>query len=505
MPVARFERLETQDRGRRPDPAQGAGRRARVLRRDLPPQRVRRPRHRRGDGPGQPFALEVRDRPRDALPDRRRRGEAHPLRPRLDRRRRRRPAARVADLRRVGGLRDRRGERADGLLPRRLRARLLRGVRTRRRLLQAVELLLRRARARDQVQRPRVGIEWPIPRRRSSPRPSADTDAPTLQEVEADLPFRYGAAARLPISRGLRELESSETGDPDGSTRSCRVGRAVRSSPRDPRGAWPRRRGLAVVQGPSCGKQVVAHVDALESYGRRLAAGLARRSQSTMPPSRRRPCVGGPDVVARGACGRSASRAATSSAGGLPHDRPSVSRSRPAHVALGYTLTAATWMRRYMAGTGAAARSRADEVVGGARSGGPASVRNTTAPPACTVFTSAPRPRADERRRDGAPCSPIGAVAALHASRAACGRRPRSGSAGIHVRGRESAPRPLAGPEELQHRVRSSPSTRRRTRSRPAPRAGRPREPSCAARARRLRWAGGERRPVRRAWHPDVS
>src|SRR3712207_7973191 len=36
-----------------------------------PPQRVRRAGDRRGDGAGQPLALQARDRPRDALPDRR--------------------------------------------------------------------------------------------------------------------------------------------------------------------------------------------------------------------------------------------------------------------------------------------------------------------------------------------------------------------------------------------------------------------------------------------------
>ena len=52
------------------------------------------------------------DRPRHALPDRRRRGEARALRARRDRRRDGRPPRRLADLRRVGGLRADRGEHA---------------------------------------------------------------------------------------------------------------------------------------------------------------------------------------------------------------------------------------------------------------------------------------------------------------------------------------------------------------------------------------------------------
>ena len=75
---------------RRADPDRAARhrRRARLLLRDLSPRSLRRARHPRGDGAGQPLALRPGHRPRHALPDRRRRREARPLRARRDRRRR---------------------------------------------------------------------------------------------------------------------------------------------------------------------------------------------------------------------------------------------------------------------------------------------------------------------------------------------------------------------------------------------------------------------------------
>ncbi len=99
-----MQRLETRARGPDPDRAARPRRRARLLLRDLPPQRLRGARDSRGDGAGQPLALGQGDRARHALPDRRRRGEARSLRARRDLRRRRRPAPRLADVRGVGGL-----------------------------------------------------------------------------------------------------------------------------------------------------------------------------------------------------------------------------------------------------------------------------------------------------------------------------------------------------------------------------------------------------------------
>src|SRR3712207_3988929 len=85
------------DTPRRPgaDQAHRPRRPAWLLPRDLPPQRVRRARHRRRVRPGQPLAVAARGRAWDALPGRARDVEAGPLRARVDRGRPRGPAARV--------------------------------------------------------------------------------------------------------------------------------------------------------------------------------------------------------------------------------------------------------------------------------------------------------------------------------------------------------------------------------------------------------------------------
>ena len=63
--------------------------------------------------------------------------------------------------------------------------------RHRRRLLQAGPLLRRRHRARDQVRRSRrSGVEWPLPVDELQPS-QRDATAPTLAEIEPDLPFVY--------------------------------------------------------------------------------------------------------------------------------------------------------------------------------------------------------------------------------------------------------------------------------------------------------------------------
>src|ERR1019366_4916999 len=130
-------------------------RRAWVLLRDLPPERLQRARDPRGDGAGQPFALAARGRAGNALPDRAGCGQARPVRPRRDPRRARRHPSRLAHVRRMGGVRAVRREHADRLLPDRVRARLLHALRAGRRHVQAEQLLRGRDRSRDQVRRSR--------------------------------------------------------------------------------------------------------------------------------------------------------------------------------------------------------------------------------------------------------------------------------------------------------------------------------------------------------------
>ena len=63
----------------------------------------------------------------------------------------------------------------------------------RRRLLQAVELLLgRRVERGIRYDDPEVGIEWPLPVQELIPS-ERDATAPTLSEVADELPFEYRA------------------------------------------------------------------------------------------------------------------------------------------------------------------------------------------------------------------------------------------------------------------------------------------------------------------------
>ena len=98
-----------------------------------------------------------------ALPGRRGRGQARALRPRRDRRRAGRPAPRLADLRRVGGLRAERREHAHALRARRLRPRLLRDRRV-------ADVIYKQSSYYDPaIERaislldPDVAVAWPLP------------------------------------------------------------------------------------------------------------------------------------------------------------------------------------------------------------------------------------------------------------------------------------------------------------------------------------------------------
>src|SRR5215210_3218642 len=128
-------------------------RRARLLHGDLSRGRVGRARHPDRVRPGQPLALAARHAARDPLPDPSRAGEARALRPRPRVRRRGRPAAGLADLRRVGGRRARRRRGPPVVDPRRLRPRLLRPLRRGRLRLQVHGLLRRRDRGGDPLRR----------------------------------------------------------------------------------------------------------------------------------------------------------------------------------------------------------------------------------------------------------------------------------------------------------------------------------------------------------------
>src|SRR4051812_25306062 len=138
---------------RRADPARTrrARRRARVLRRDLPPGGPRRARHRRAVRPAQPLALAARGAARDALPARPR--QARALRARDDLRRRGRRPALLADVRALGRGDARRRLASPALRPRRLCARVLRGFRGRRRRLPPGRLLRPRPPARHHLPR----------------------------------------------------------------------------------------------------------------------------------------------------------------------------------------------------------------------------------------------------------------------------------------------------------------------------------------------------------------
>ena len=177
-----------------PRRAQAARRRARVLLRDLSAQHVHGPRHPGGDGPGQPFALGPRDRARDALPDRPR---ARPSWCAAGAARSSTWSSTSAAARRPSGewegfeLTD---ENARMLyVPGRLRARLLRAQRRRRRLLQAGRATTPTPpSAGSSTTTPRWAIEWPLPVAELKPS-QRDADAPTLAEMEPDLPFVYRA------------------------------------------------------------------------------------------------------------------------------------------------------------------------------------------------------------------------------------------------------------------------------------------------------------------------
>ena len=110
--------------------------------------------------PGQPLALPPGHAARHPLPDASRPGQARARGAGPGVRRRRRPAPRLDDLRRVGGRRARRRERRDAVDPRRVRPRLPRPERGRGLRLQVHELLrpgdrgghpLRRSRGRHRV------------------------------------------------------------------------------------------------------------------------------------------------------------------------------------------------------------------------------------------------------------------------------------------------------------------------------------------------------------------
>ena len=185
----------TVDAGGARDAARGAGaaraggarRRARLPAREL---------QRRGLGggggrgrlrPGQPLALAPGDPPRPALPDLARAGEAGPLRPRADLGRRGRPAARLADLRPVGGLR-----------ARRRRATASSSFRSASRTASACSRRSPTSTTRSRATttpRPRPGSPGTTPRSRSSwpladPQVSErDASAPRLAEVADRLPF----------------------------------------------------------------------------------------------------------------------------------------------------------------------------------------------------------------------------------------------------------------------------------------------------------------------------
>ena len=177
----------------RPDPARARRlrRRARLLLRDLPAQRLHRARDPRGDGPGQPLALAPRRGARDARLRRARRGQARALRARGDLRRPRRRAPRVADLRPVGGLRPQRREHAPALRAGRLRPRLLRAQRHGRRALQAGRATTSpTSTGPSSTTIPRSAIEWPLPPGELVPS-QRDLDAPLLRDVADGLPFEY--------------------------------------------------------------------------------------------------------------------------------------------------------------------------------------------------------------------------------------------------------------------------------------------------------------------------
>src|SRR3954452_16058253 len=144
----------------RPARAARVRRRAGLLRGDLPRGAVVPARDPDGLRAGQPLPLTQGHAARDPLPDAPRSGQARALRAGLGARCGGRPAARVADVRRVGGRRARRRAPSPAVDPDRLRARLLRALRRGGLRLQVhqrvrpgdrVRLPLRRSRRGDRV------------------------------------------------------------------------------------------------------------------------------------------------------------------------------------------------------------------------------------------------------------------------------------------------------------------------------------------------------------------
>ena len=139
---------------------------------------------------GQPLALAARHAARHPLPDPPRPGQARARRARARARRRGRPAARLADVRRVGVVRARRRPRPPAVDPGRLRARLLRALRRGRLRLQ-VHRLLRRGH-RERASRSPTPTSGSSGRARSSSSTrERDRDAPRLAEIADELPFTY--------------------------------------------------------------------------------------------------------------------------------------------------------------------------------------------------------------------------------------------------------------------------------------------------------------------------
>ena len=114
-------------------------------------------------------------------------GEAGPLPARADLGRRRRPAARLADLRPMGGLRARRRAPPPALRPGGLRARLLRALRrSPTSTTSSRATTTRRPRPGSPGTTPTVGVEWPLADPQVSER---DANAPRLAEIADELPF----------------------------------------------------------------------------------------------------------------------------------------------------------------------------------------------------------------------------------------------------------------------------------------------------------------------------
>ena len=203
--------VETRIDGAGRDRADRLRRRARLPDRELPRRALARVRDRRGLRPGEPLALDpARHPPRHALPDRPRPGQARALPARRDLRRRRRPASRLADLRRVGGTCPRRRASSPALGPDRLRARLPGAQRGRRRRLQADLAVRPGDRVGDRLGRSRTSGSSGRSRTRCSP--TATRAPPASPRSRIGCPSRTEAQHRSPTcpgrARGARSLRS---------------------------------------------------------------------------------------------------------------------------------------------------------------------------------------------------------------------------------------------------------------------------------------------------------